>query len=101
MQMSVSICLMSLAQPQCNALAISSAEKSSQCAQCFGMWSGDALNRFCYLQALAADALRVVPQCDASALKNLMWAVGTAELYDQKLLVAVEAQIKLQSSSLG
>ena len=55
----------------------------------------------CWLQSLATAAVRVVPLCDAAALKNLMWAVGTAELADQPLLKALEAQLKLKSSELG
>ena len=46
-------------------------------------------------------ALRVVPECDAAALKNLMWAIGTAELDDYDLLVAAEAQLMKQSFYLG
>ena len=52
------------------------------------------------LQALATAALRIVPQCNAAALKNMMWALGTASFYHEQLLKAIEAQLLSQSPYL-
>ena len=53
------------------------------------------------LQTLATAALRIVPECNAAALKNMLWALGTAKLFDEQLLLAVEAQLLSQSTYLG
>ena len=53
------------------------------------------------LQTLVTAALRVVPVCTAAALKNLLWALGTASIADHQLLLAVEAQLLSQSPYLG
>lgn len=53
------------------------------------------------LQALATAAVRIVPQCNAAALKNLMWALGTAGFYHEQLLKAIEPQLLSQSPYLG
>lgn len=53
------------------------------------------------LQALAAAAMQIVPQCNAAALKNIMWALGTAGFHHEQLLKAIEAQLLSQSPHLG
>lgn len=53
------------------------------------------------LQVLAACAVRSVPQCNAAALKNMMWALGTASFHHEQLLKAIEAQLLSQSPHLG
>ena len=53
------------------------------------------------VQTLATAAQRIVPQCSAAALKNLMWALGTAGFSERQLLLALEAQLLSQSPYLG
>ncbi|KAL3159854.1 hypothetical protein ABBQ38_010255 [Trebouxia sp. C0009 RCD-2024] len=54
-----------------------------------------------HMQVLAACAVRSVPQCNAAALKNMMWALGTASFHHEQLLKAIEAQLLSQSPHLG